>query len=72
MLSPAPKEKIKGLQGELVCKQDLTMQEESETFEVFSDLYDTRLDALYKLELTTKKLPKLRVSKARTDEAKVI
>ena len=32
------KEKIRGLQAELECKQDLTMQEESENFEIFSDL----------------------------------
>ena len=42
-------EKINGLQAKLECKQDLIMQEESETFEIFSDLYDKRLDALYKL-----------------------
>ena len=28
---------IRGLQAELECKQDLTMQEKSETFEIFSD-----------------------------------
>ena len=32
------KEKIRGLQAELECKQDLIMQEESENFEIFSDL----------------------------------
>ena len=41
--------KINGLQAKLERKQDLIMQEESETFEIFSDLYDKRLDALYKL-----------------------
>ena len=32
MLIEATKEKIKGLQAELECKQDLIMQEESEIF----------------------------------------
>ena len=35
----ATKEKIKGLQAKLECKQNLVIQEESETFEIFSDLY---------------------------------
>ena len=33
--------KINGLQAKLECKQDLIMQEESETLEIFSDLYDS-------------------------------
>ena len=41
----ATKEKIKGLQAKLECKQNLVIQEESETFEIFSDLYDKRLIA---------------------------
>ena len=32
------KEKIRGLQAELEFKQNLIMQEESENFEIFSDL----------------------------------
>ena len=35
-------EKINELKAELECKQDLIMQEESETFEKFSDLYGKR------------------------------
>ena len=31
------KEKLSRLKAKLECKQDLTMQEESETFEIFSD-----------------------------------
>ena len=46
------------------------MQEESETFEIFSDLYHKRLDALYGLYLTARKLKKLQVSRARIDHAK--
>ena len=33
------KEKINELKAELKCKRDLIMEEESETFEKFSDLY---------------------------------
>ena len=45
------------------------MQEESENFEIFSNLYDERLDALHKLQWKAKKLEKLGASKARIDEA---
>ena len=58
------------LQAELECKQDLIMQEESETFEIFSHLYHKRLDALYELDLKARKVAKLGVSRARIDEAK--
>ena len=44
-------ELIRGLQAELEYKQDLIMQEESETFEIFSELYHKRLDVLYELDL---------------------
>ena len=43
------------LQAELECKQDLIMQEESEAFEILSDLYHKRLDALYELDLKVRK-----------------
>ena len=66
----ATKEKIRELQAELECKQDLIMQEESETFEIFSHLYHKRLDALYELDLKARKVAKLGVSRARIDEAK--
>ena len=69
-LTEATKEKINGLQAKLECKQDLIVQEESETFEVFLDLYDKRLDALYELDLKARRLEKLGVSRARTDETK--
>ena len=38
-LMEATKEKISRLKAELECKQDLIMQEESETFKIFSNLY---------------------------------
>ena len=34
------------------------MQEESETFEIFSELYHKRLDVLYELDLKAGKLEK--------------
>ena len=43
------KGKIKGLQAELECKQDLIMQEESKTFEIFLGLFNQRLSALHEL-----------------------
>ena len=69
-LTEATKEKINGLQVKLECKQDLILQEESETFEVFLDLYHKRLDALYELDLKARRLEKLGVSRARIDETK--
>ena len=45
----------RGSQAELECKQDLIMQEESEAFEIFSDLYHKRLDALCELDLKVRK-----------------
>ena len=45
----------RGLQAELECKQDLIVQEESEAFEILSDLYHKRLDALYELDLKLRK-----------------
>ena len=39
------------------------MQEESETFEIFSDLYSKREEAIYQLDLKGEKLVKLGVSK---------
>ena len=35
------------------------MEEESETFEIFSDLCRKRLDALYELDLKARKLKKI-------------
>ena len=60
-LIEATKEKIRELQAELECKQDLIMQEESETFEIFSGLYNKRLSALYELNIKGGKLVKLEV-----------
>ena len=51
-------ELIRGLQAELQYKQDLIMQEESETFEIFSELYHKRLDVLYEIDLKAGKLEK--------------
>ena len=45
------KEKIKELQAELEWKQDLIMHDEFETSEIFSVLYDKRMEALFELYL---------------------
>ena len=39
-LIEATKEKISRLKAELECKQDMIVQEKSETFKMFSDLYE--------------------------------
>ena len=64
------KEKINELKAELECKQDLIMQEESETFEKFSDLYRKRRIALVELYLKVIKLEELGVSKTKINEVK--
>ena len=46
------------------------MQEESETSEIFSDLYHKRLNALYELDLKGERLVKLGLSQTKNDEAK--
>ena len=66
----ATKEKISGLQAELECKQDLIMQEESEIFEIFSDLNSKRIDALDKLDFKREKLEKLGVARTEIDKVK--
>ena len=48
------------------------MQEESETFEMFSSLYDKGLSALYELDLKARKLIKLGVSQTEIDAVKKI
>ena len=63
-------EKINELKAELECKQDLIMQEESETFEKFSDLYRKRRIALDELYLKEIKLEELGVSKTRINDVK--
>ena len=45
------KEKIKELQAELEWKQDLIMHDEFETSQIFSVLYDKRMEALFELYL---------------------
>ena len=45
------KEKISELKEELEYKQDLIIQEKSETNEIFSDLYSKRGKAIYQLDL---------------------
>ena len=69
-LIEATKEKIIELQAELEYRKDLNMQDEFETFEIFSNLYDKRLEALYELHLKEIKLEKLGVSRAKIDKAK--
>ena len=63
------KEKIIRLQAELECKQDSIMWGESEPFEVFSGLYQKRLNALYELVLKDEMFVKLRVSLTKIDAA---
>ena len=50
------------LKEELECRQDLIMQEEYETFKIFSDLHFKREEAIYQLDLKSEKLLKLGVS----------
>ena len=69
-LIEAAREKISKLKAELGCKQDLIMQEESETFEIFSDLCSKRIKALDELYLKQIKLEKLGVSKTKIDAVK--
>ena len=64
------KEKISELKAELECKQDLIMQEESETFEKFSHLYRMRRIALDELYLKEIKLEELGLPKTRINEVK--
>ena len=52
------KEKISRLKEELECKQHLIMQEEYQTFEIFSDLYYKRKIELDELCLKGTKLEK--------------
>ena len=69
-LIEATKEKISRLKAELECKQDLIMQEESETFKIFSDLYHDRRIAQDELHFKGTKLEKLGVSKRKIDTVK--
>ena len=64
------KEKISELKAELEYKQDLVMQEESEIFEKFSDLYRKRRIVLDELYLKEIKLEEIAVSKTRVNEVK--
>ena len=52
------KEKTIRLRDELECKQDLIIQEESKTNEMFSDLYSKRKKAIYQLDLKAEWLVK--------------
>ena len=49
---------------------DLIMQEEPETFEIFSDLYSKRIDVLCELDFKGDKLEKLEVSRTEIDKVK--
>ena len=64
------KEKISELKAELECKQDLIMQEESETFEKISDLYRKRRITLDEFYLKEIKLEESEVSKTRINKVK--
>ena len=46
------------------------IQEESETFKIFSDLYYKRINPLDEVNFKGKNLAKLGVSQTKTDEAK--
>ena len=46
------------------------IQEESETFKIFSDLYYKRINVLDELNFKGKNLAKLGVSQTKTDDAK--
>ena len=69
-LIEATTEKINRLKAELECKQDLIMQEKSETFKIFSDLYHDRRIEPDKLYFKGRKLEKLIVSKTKIDAVK--
>ena len=58
------------LKEQLEYKQDLIMREETETFQIFSDLYCKREGAIYLLDLKGKKLVKLEVWKQRLMQLK--
>ena len=64
------KKKVLALKHELKCEQDLIIQEESETSEIFSGLYDKRKNVIYELYLKEIKLEKLGVSITKIDKAK--
>ena len=49
------------LKEQLEYKQDLIMREETETFQIFSDLYCKIEEAIYLLDLKGEKLVKLEV-----------
>ena len=51
MLIETTKEMVSGLKEQLECEQDLNMQEESETFEIFLYLHHKRIKALDELYL---------------------
>ena len=56
------KRKIRELQAELECNH-----EESKAFEIFSDLYHKRFNALYELDLKARKPEKSSQLDGRTD-----
>ena len=64
------KEKMIRLRDELECKQDLIIQEESETNEIFWDLRSKREEAIYQLNIKGAKLVNLGEPKTKTDAIK--
>ena len=58
------------LRDELKCKQDLIIQEESETNEIFSDLCSKREKAIYQLDLKGRGLIALEEPKTKICAAK--
>ena len=63
-------EKMNRLRDELECKQDLIIQEESETNEIFWDLRSKREEAIYQLNIKGAKLVNLGEPKTKTDAIK--
>ena len=63
-------EKMITLRDELECKQDLIIQEESETNEIFLDMRSKREEAIYQLNIKGTKLVNLGEPKTKTDAIK--
>ena len=63
-------EKMITLRDELECKQDLIIQEESETSEIFSDLCSKREESIYQLDLKVERIVTLGEPKTKIDAPK--
>ena len=63
-------EKMITLRDELECKQDLIIQEESVTSEIFSDLCSKREESIYQLDLKIETIVTLGEPKTKIDAPK--